>query len=92
MRKRAFSAKIQRGVAVYGSRAELKRHQRMQKEQSLGQLQQSRKDIMVQRLELHNVRDQIELMFHSILKLQRKATHRTSRLHSAHQVNVAINQ
>lgn len=57
MRKRAFSAKIQRGVQVYGSKMEFKKVQKIKKEQSLGQLQQSRKDIMVQRLELHNVRD-----------------------------------
>lgn len=57
-RKRGQSAKSNMAsISFYGGKANFKSQRKQQKEVLLTHLQQSRKDIMIQRLELHNMRD-----------------------------------
>lgn len=46
----------------------------------LTELQQSRKDIMVQRLELHNMRDQVEIFMRNVNRAQMRMTKQAHRL------------
>ena len=81
--RRGQSAKIRPNYSNFGSKAAYRNHIRNQKEAGLTELQQSRKEIMVQRLELHNMRDQIEILFHQMMKGQRKAKIRARKIQSA---------
>ena len=57
-RKRGQSAKNNlASISFYGGKVNYKNQKKLQKESLLTNLQQSRKEIMIQRLELHNMRD-----------------------------------
>ena len=72
-RKRGQSARNNlAGISFYGSKFNYKNQKKLKKETLLTQLQQSRKEIMIQRLELHNMRDQIEVFFRGFQRTQNK--------------------
>ena len=87
-KKRGASIQTLTSINFYGNKKQYKDAKKIKKELLLTELQQSRKEIMVQRLELHNMRDQIEIFFRNFYRTQKKQIKNAHKLLSkqAHQI------